>query len=302
VIDKLEFMIALAKERHFGRAAEACGVTQPTLSAGIKQLEEMLGALLVHRGSRFHSFTPEGERILAWGRRIVSDARAMRQELAALRQGLTGTLRIAAIPMALAMVETLTTPYRARHPGVSFTVLSRTSTEILGLLENLEIDAGITYVDNEPVGRVLTVPLYREHYRLVTSRESPLGDREQVTWAEVGRIPLCLPTTEMQSRRIIDRCLRAAGCEPSPSLTSDSMLVLLAHVRTGHWASVMPSNLAEVLDLMPTVRIIPIASHEPPPTMGLVVPLREPLAPLTAALVAEARQVGAVLEAMAVPL
>ena len=62
MIDKLEFLLALARERHFGRAAEACGVTQPTLSAGVKQLEDAMGVLLVNRGSRFRSFTPEGER------------------------------------------------------------------------------------------------------------------------------------------------------------------------------------------------------------------------------------------------
>ena len=70
MIDKLEFLIALAHERHFGRAAETCGVTQPTLSAGVKQMEETFGVLLVNRGSRFQSFTAEGERVLDWARRV----------------------------------------------------------------------------------------------------------------------------------------------------------------------------------------------------------------------------------------
>jgi len=87
MIDKLEFLLALARERHFGRAAEACGVTQPTLSAGIKQLEETFGVLLVNRGSRFQDFTAEGERVLDWARRIVGDTRAMREEVLALKQG-----------------------------------------------------------------------------------------------------------------------------------------------------------------------------------------------------------------------
>ena len=73
MLDKLEYLIALSREQHFGRAAETCGVTQPTLSAGIKQLEEMLGVLLVQRGSRFIGFTAEGERTLDWARRIVGD-------------------------------------------------------------------------------------------------------------------------------------------------------------------------------------------------------------------------------------
>ena len=156
MLDKLEYLMALARERHFGRAAEACGVTQPTLSAGIKQLEETLGVLLVQRGSRFIGFTPEGERTLDWARRIVGDAARCGRKSTRCKHGLTGRLRIAAIPTALAMVAAITTPYRARHPDVRFTILSQTSIEILTQLENLEIDAGITYLDNEPLGRVNT--------------------------------------------------------------------------------------------------------------------------------------------------
>src|SRR6187431_472962 len=129
LIDKLDFILALARERHFGRAAEACGVTQPTLSAGVKQIEEQMGVLLVNRGSRFRGFTPEGERVLDWARRIVGDTRAMRQEVNTLRHGLTGRLRIAAIPTALAMTASLTTPFRQRHPNVQFTIQSCTSIE-----------------------------------------------------------------------------------------------------------------------------------------------------------------------------
>ena len=212
MLDKLEFIIALSRERHFGHAAEACGVSQPTFSAGIKQLEDIMGVLLVQRGSRFRGFTPEGERVLDWARRIVGDTRAMRQEIEALKHGLSGHIRIAAIPTALAMVAMLTTPYRAQHPDVSFTIWSRNSIEVLGMLENLEVDAGLTYLDNEPLGRVQTVPLYSEQYRLITSSDSPLGDRDQVTWAEVGKVPLCLLTPDMQNRRIIETLLRKAGC------------------------------------------------------------------------------------------
>jgi DNA-binding transcriptional LysR family regulator len=296
VLDKLEYLMALARERHFGRAAEACGVTQPTLSAGVKQLEETLGVLLVQRGSRFIGFTSEGERTLDWARRIVGDARAMRQEIKALKHGLTGQLRIAAIPTTLAMVAALTTPYRARHPDVRFTIYSRTSIEILTLLENLEIDAGLTYLDNEPLGRVNSVPLYRERYRLLTSADAPLGDRSSVTWAEVAQVPLCLLTPDMQNRRIIDDLLRSAGGDPQPTLESNSMIVLFAHVRTGRWASVMPLKLAETLGLTATIRAIPIVEPEAVHTIGLVVPLREPMTPLNAALVAEAKKLAPTLE------
>ena len=299
MIDKLEFVIALDREKHFGRAAEACAVSQPTLSAGIRQLEEMFGLLLVQRGSRFRGFTPEGERVLEWARRIVSDTRAMHQDMDALKRGLAGHIKIAAIPTALAMTAMLTTPYRAKHPEVRFSIVSKTSIEVLRLLENLEVDAGLTYLDNEPVGRVNTVPLYLEEYRLLTSRSGVLGDRERVTWAEVGQVPLCLLTSDMQNRRIIDGLLRSAGREPSPTLESNSMIVLFAHVRTGKWASIMPAKLAETLGLTDNVRSIPIVEPAATHAIGLVVPHREPMTPLIAALVAEARQLAASLAAPA---
>jgi len=291
LIDKLEFLIALARERHFGRAAEACGVTQPTLSAGIKQLEAEFNTLLVNRGARYVGLTPEGERVLEWARRIVGDARAMRQDVLALRQGLTGHLRIAAIPTALAMVPMLTTPFRERHQGVRFTVLSRNSAEIMELLENLEADAGLTYLDNEPLGRVRTIPLYRERYRLLTSPDGPFGGRAQVSWAEVAQVPLCLLTPDMQNRRILNRLLSQEGPAPMPTMESNSMIALVAHVRTGKWASVMPENIVRTLGLEGAIHMVPIVAPEVTHTIGLVVVDREPLTPLCDALMREATRI-----------
>ena len=295
MLDKLEYLLALARERNFGRAAETCGVTQPTFSAGIKQLEDTLGVMLVQRTSRFLGFTAEGERVLDWARTIVADTRAMRAEVQTLKKGLVGHLRIAAIPTALPMVSALTTPYRAKHPNVKFTILSRTSIDILQMVENLEVDAGLTYIDNEPLGRLRAVPLYNEQYRLLTSADSPLGDRDRVTWAEVGKIPLCLLTPDMQNRRIIDSLLHAAGTRPEPTLESNSMIVLFSHVRTGSWASVMPERLAATLGLTEKLRAIPIVEPEVVHQIGLVVPPREPMTPLVSALLAETSQLASAI-------
>src|SRR5471032_1958070 len=276
MIDKLEYLLALARERNFGKAAETCGVTQPTFSAGIKQLEETLGVMLVQRTSRFLGFTAEGERVLDWARGIVADTRAMRLEMQTLKKGLSGHLRIAAIPTALAMVSALTTPYRAKHPNVKFTILSRTSIEALSMLENLEVDAALSYIDNESLGRMRAVPLYLEQYRLLTSATAPLGDHDRVTWAEVAKIPLCLLTPDMQNRRIIDGLLHAAGGRSEPTLESNSMIVLFSHVRTGRWASVMPEKLADTLGLTEHLRSIPIVDPAAVHQIGLVVPRASP--------------------------
>jgi DNA-binding transcriptional LysR family regulator len=291
VIDKLEFFITLAKERSFSRAAEACGVTQPTLSAGIKQLEDMLGVLLVNRSSRFHNLTQEGERVLIWAKRIVADARAMRLEIRTLREGLSGQLRIGAIPTALGIVSALTAPYRDKHPDVRFKVISAPSNDILAMLDNLDIDAGLTYLDNEPLGRVRAVPLCTERYLLLTVAGNPLADKERVTWAEAARIPLCLLTPDMQNRRIIDALMRdSGGGAPQSALESNSVILLYDHVRAGRWATILPEKLASTLHVDAPVRAIPIVEPEAVHEIGLVVPQREPVIPIVAALVAEAKK------------
>ncbi len=289
MIDKLEYLLALAEARHFGRAAAACGTTQPTLSAGIKQLEENLGVLLVERGSRFRGFTAAGERTLDWARRIVGDARAMRQEIGALRSALAGHLRLAAIPTAMPMLTRLTAPFIAAHPQVQLTILSRTSDEVLSLLENLEADAGVTYLDNEKLGRVASVPLYRERFRLICRAGGPFAGRRAVRWAELGETPLALLTPDMQNRRIIDRALREAGVAPPVTVESDSMVALLSHLRTGAWASILPAQWTETLALAPGVEALPLEAPEVANTVGLVVPDREKLPILSEALVAVAR-------------
>jgi DNA-binding transcriptional LysR family regulator len=299
MLDKLEFFIALARAQHFGKAAEELGITQPTLSAAIKLLEDQLGVMLVKRGSRFQGLTPEGEQVLTWARRISGDARTMREEVRAARHGLSGRLRIAAIPTALAMVPRLTTPFRERHPGVSFSILSRTSIEVLSLLGNFEIDVGISYLDNEPLGRVVSLPLYAERYHLITATGNPMADRETVSWAEVASLPLCLLTPDMQNRRIIDQHLQEAGAVARPTLESNSMIVLFSHVRTGKWSSIMPLNLAETLGFTDPIRAIPIVEPDASHLVGLVAAKRDPHTPLVAAFLDEASRMAQIFAAVA---
>jgi DNA-binding transcriptional LysR family regulator len=245
-----------------------------------------LGVLLVNRSSRFYGLTAEGERVLVWGRRIVSDARAMRQDVQAAKTALAGHLTLAAVPTALPVAAELTTPFQAKHPGVRFTVLSKTSREILSMLDDFQIDAGLTYLDNEPLGELHTVPLYHERYQLLTRAGAPLSERETVTWTDVARIPLCLLTPDMQNRRIIDRLLLNAATPPP--LESNSMLVLFSYARIGECACVVSEKLVSVLSVSEPLRAIPIVEPREIYTIGLVSARREPIPPLTRALAAEA--------------
>ena len=292
MIDKLEMFIALARERHFGRAAEACGVTQPSLSGAIRQLEDQLGVQLVFRGSRFQGLTPEGQRVLDRALGIVGDVRALKDEMRTVRSGLSGNLRLGVIPTALPMVADLTGPFTARHPNVRVAILSRTSAEILSGIESLDLEAGITYLDNEPLGRVAQVPLYTEFYRFLCAPGSTMSARERMTWAEVAIEPLCLLTSDMQNRRIVNQHLAEAGAKVSPSIESNSTIALISHVLTGQWASVVPKKLADMFVTDGRLISIPIVEPEAEHTVGLIAAKRDPQTPVLHALIEDALRLG----------
>ncbi|PKU22372.1 LysR family transcriptional regulator [Telmatospirillum siberiense] len=297
--DKLEFLIALAREKHFGRAAQICGVSQPNLSLAIKQLEAHFGVPLVDRGSRFVGFTAEGQRVLEWARRIVGDTRAMHADIETMKQGLTGHLRLAVVPTALPIVSKITAAFWRQHAGVKLTISSHTSTEVLSRLDNLEAEAGITYLDNEPVGRVVEIPLYRERYHLVTGPNGPFSERQSVTWEEVATLPLCLLSPDTQNRRIIDHIFKEVGVHVDPILESNSLIALATHLKTGLWSTVMPRIVAEPLDFPGHLRTIPIVAPEMSTLIGMVVSIRDPQPPLTAALINEARLLATQLSELA---
>ncbi|GAB5445772.1 LysR family transcriptional regulator [Gymnodinialimonas sp.] len=290
MIHKLEMFIAVAREAHFGRAAESLGLTQPTLSTGIKQLEEMLGVQLIFRGSRYGGLTPEGQRALVWARQLVSDARTFRQEMRTARHGLSGIVRLAVIPTALTWAASLSARFTAAHPNVRFTILSRTSVEILSMLENLEADAGLSYLDNEPLGRVTTEPLYRERHTVVCHRDSDIALQDSVEWADLAGERLCLLTGNMQNRRIINEHFMAAGVAPEAQVESNSTVVLAAHVEAGDWITILPTDMARFLCAgKPQLVVRPIEGAGMDHAVGLVAPYREPHTPVLDALISETR-------------
>ena len=289
--EKFEYLLALDREKHFGRAAQACGVSQPNLSAAIKQLELQLGVILVDRGARFIGFTPEGMRILEWARSIVGEFRAMEAEVELMKQGNVGHLRIVAIPTSLPILSLLTTEYWSRHPGVHVSISSCNSTEILARLENLEADVGITYFDGEPLGRNVELPLYHERYCLIVSHDMEFGNRPTVTWEEVATLPLCLPGPDMQNRRIYDRIFKEVGVPRlEPALETNDFTVRISHLRAGRLATVMPRIMAHDWAMPKELVAIPIVAPEVSVRVGLIYPKRDPMPPPTAALINEARQ------------
>lgn len=293
MIDKLEMFIAVARAGHFGKAAEQLGIAQPTLSAGIKQLEEQLGVQLIFRGSRFGGLTPEGQRALVWAREIVSSTRQLRDEMRFTRAGLSGQIRLAVIPTALTWAAKLTLAFSDKHPNVRFTVLSRPSNVILSMLENLDIDAGITYLDNEPTGRVTTEALYSEQYMLVCQEGSPFSAKDWVRWQDLDGERLCLLTPDMQNRRIIDRHFADAGISPEARIESDSISVLVANVLYGGWLTVLPAEAASFMIAGKSLKAVPLTGGRPGHAVGLIALQREIHTPVLANMLVEAKRLSA---------
>ena len=287
----LEYLVALVAEEHFGRAARACRVSQPTLSSGIKRLEGEVGFPIVRRSQRYEGLTPEGEKVLDWARRILADVGGLDAEIGALRGGLSGQVRIGAIPTSLPCVSLLTTPLAHLHPEIAVTVLSLNSRQIERGLHDFELELGVTYLDSEPLTGVRTLELYEEQYVLLTDADGVLGRRTAVPWAEAAGIPLCLLTGDMQNRRIVDAIFQAAGAEPKPTVETNSISTMFAHVRDGPWSSVMARAWLHVIDIPAGMRAIPLVAPEATRTIGLVWPDRDPESILAAALLGVARGV-----------
>ncbi|MGE3287126.1 MAG: LysR family transcriptional regulator [Pseudonocardia sp.] len=276
LLNQLEYLTALARERHFGRAAAACHVSQPALSSAIRKLEQDLRVQVVRRDRRFGGFTPEGEVVLAWAHRILQDRDSLRQELARMAGGLAGNLQIGAIPSALTVSSLLTEPFTARHPAVRIGLESLSSRAIVRRLAEFELDVGMTYVDGEPLGPVRTVPLYVERYLLLAPEEMAAARREEIGWAELAEIPLCLLSQVMQNRRILDRNAAAAGVVLAPSVEADAVSVLYSHVATGRFATVVAHAWLHLFGVPGGMRVVPMAEPAHSYTIGLVLPDRQP--------------------------
>ncbi len=293
-IRQLQYLAALAREKHFTRAATACNITQPTLSGRIRQLEQELGVPLLERGQRYIGLTPEGERVLKWTHLILDNWHSLQSELSSIKgkKGqLVGRMVLGVIPSALPKASLLTKAMNAAHPAVDFTILSHSSEDIIRALSDFSIEAGITYLDNEPVEGLMQAELYRENYCLFVDETNPLASRPTVTWFEAAQQPLCLLTPNMQNRRIIDRAFAAAKVQPTARLETNSIMNLISSVKSMGLCSIMPDYFKNALGALEGVVAVPLAEPTVSHKVGLVAVDREPQSPLITALFAAARSI-----------
>ncbi|MEM6759517.1 MAG: LysR family transcriptional regulator [Pseudomonadota bacterium] len=282
LIRHLHYITVLAREGHFARAAEICNITQPTLSAALRKLEEDFAVRLVERDHAFVGLTAEGKRVLAWATQISSDFESLKLDLAEAAADLRGTLKIGVIPAAMPITGLFTLYFLAAHPLAKIDLQAITSRQIQIGLDSLELHGAITYLDNEPLQRVIQFPLYVERY-VVISKRGHFRDQGTVPWQRLENEPLCLLNADMQNRRILDAAARRNQVSLDAQVTANSFLTVCAHIRHGGWVSIVPETLLPLYGLEEQFDVHRIAGDSTRHTIGLALLDRQPMAKMTRA-------------------
>lgn len=274
-IRQLQFLCALDQHRHFGRAAEACHVTQPTLSMRLKNLEEELGVTLILRRQRFEGFTEEGKRLLGWAHQAVAAFEGMKTEAHRLRGELVGTLRIGMVPLSHVELMPALQQLRRQSPQVRLQLHALSSRQIMEGLESSQLDMGLTYLAQTelagyriwPLGAPQVGLLYHpDHFPL---HPSGALEPQPLSWKALAELPLGLLSESMRFRQGLERSARLKGVELSPVLESDSVEQLLEATGSGLCCTLMPlpaPHLAEVFGL----RLLALEEALPQSALALV--------------------------------
>lgn len=268
LLASMRYLVALDEHRHFGRAAEACHITQPALSNALRALEQEFGVVIARRGRAYVGLTHEGERVLATGQRMLRDNEVLQQDLRSDIDHPRGRLRMAAVPTAVPMLARFAAMLQQRHPGIAPAVLSMSSQQLETGLENLSIDLGLGYTERMAPGSVkLTAwPQSIEHYYLLRRAAQPAADTLQIgtpiRWAEAGALPLCLLTPEMHNRTIIDQAFASAGVTVQPAIETNSVLTLALAVIAGDVCSVLPGAMVAAVRSYRELEALPLVAPE----------------------------------------
>jgi len=264
----LRYLVALDEHRHFGRAAQACHITQPALSNALRALEEEFGTVIVQRGRSFEGLTHEGEAVLATARRMLRDNEVLRQELRGTEAAPQGRLRMAAVPTAMPLLARFAATLQARHPGIVPVMLSMSSPELEKGLDDLSLDLALGYSERMQAQRVglRAWPQCSERYYLLQRARRPAPERLAiglpVGWAEAARRPLVLLTPDMHNRAIIDSALREAGLPVAPAIETNAVLPLVLSVLAGDVCSVLPGAMVAAVRSERTLEALPLVEPD----------------------------------------
>jgi DNA-binding transcriptional LysR family regulator len=283
LLDGMRYLVALEQQRHFGRAAQACGITQPALSNALRALEKDLGVAIVRRGRNYEGLTPEGQRVLATAHRLLRESELLREDLHTDAGRPQGSVSIGAVPTAVPIAARFAAKLRARYPGILPIVRSLSSSELEAGIENLALDLALGYTDRIPPRstRLRALPQYVEQYFVLrrapeAASAAALRFGPAITWREAGALPHCMLTPEMHNRAIVDGAFRTAGVEVQPAIETNSIMTLVLSVLDGDVCAVLPGALVAVARAYAGLEALPLREPEVHTPIGFMVATAAP--------------------------
>ncbi|MBV1836315.1 LysR family transcriptional regulator [Acetobacter estunensis] len=238
---QLTYLVALDQYRHFSRAAEHCGVSQPALSAAIRQLENELGLTIIQRNRRFQGFTPAGERVLAWAHETLADLGNLRQEASFAQDIAGGSISLCAIPPTVLVLPLLLESFRAVLPALHVNATICPNADALHHLQEHRSQLALMYLDQVPSGGLFdTHPLYDEQQVLAAAPSVALPGTRHIGWEDLSDLPLGLLNNDMRCRQFVNAAFQSAGITPTITLETNSVTLLHAELLNGRIATILP--------------------------------------------------------------
>jgi DNA-binding transcriptional LysR family regulator len=289
----LRYLVVLAEERHFHRAAERLHISQSTLSSALHQLEEELGVPLVRRDRRrFDALTEPGVVALAEARRVLGACATMEAALASLGAEVTGNVTLGVIPTAEPTLPAFTIALAAAAPRIAVRERLMNTRDIVQSVLDRSIHAGIAYVDFDLDPRIQVQPLYDEHYVVCGPAKRLPRALRPVPWSDAAQLPLAMLTPDMRNRQILDRHFDTLGLRPVPRIELNSVLAVLAHVHATDCCAIVPAAATRFVRHVPRLAVRPMGEPALAVPVGLLLRREAPLPPLSRSLLAAASKAG----------
>lgn len=285
---QLLLLEALGRERNLGRAAAGLGMSQPAATKLLQQAEEAIGQRLFTRLARGMEPTAGGEVLIRYARQTLVDFGFAREQMAALRSGLRGKLRVGTVPGALPqLLGPALADYKRKHPRVAVSVVVETSDVMMGLLERGEVDLVLGRPTERPSEEEFdVVPLLAEPQVAVVRAGHPLLAQEHVAVGDLVRLPWILQPPGSPQRSRFEAALREAGLPARLDITETaSTVATTVLLEASDMAAIMPASLAAHYGRLGVLQVLPVALPMQVPSIHLVTRRRRELSPVAAGFV-----------------
>ena len=259
-LTEMRYISALDKTRHFGRAADLCRVSQPTLSVAIKKVEQQIGAALFERGATEIRTTPLGEQVVTQIKRVLDETLRLEEIATQRRDPLCGPLRVGVIyTIAPYLLPALIPVLHQLAPEMPLYLREDFTANLLPALKEGDLDVLVLALPVDVPG-IVTQRVYQEPFRVVVPAAHPWSKRQQVKADELdGENLLLLGSGNCFRDQVLEACPRLQRAEGlSGSLEGSSLETIRHMVASGAGIAVMPSSAADpLIEREPMVRVLP---------------------------------------------